>query len=224
MRGRGRGRRATAKQEIAMLRRELRGLPLTPRADGPPKVNLRPWYSLVVERNFPNALVQYDISTVLMGNYIVLQLGLTSQAAASLVFKLKEVRLWATQQGGSTERVALYGEFGSLVPTVQDAVPSVPAVPPAVHYPIMYKFRDTGSLGEPAAAGWKWPISQQETVLYRDSPFVFLTVASNVDNFTGHFHLQWSTAEVMPPTARTDRVDSASQSDVSELGQQFERL
>lgn len=223
MRGRGRGRRPTAKQEIALLRRELRGLALTPRFAGPPKVNLRPWYPLVVERNFPNALVQYDISTVLMGNYITIQLGLTTQAAANIVFKLKEVRLWATQQGNSPERVALYGEVGSLVPTVQDAVPSVPPVTPAVHYPIMYKFRDTGSLDEPAAAGWKWPISQQETVLYRDSPFVFLTVASNVNNFTGHFHLQWSTAEVMPPTARSGRVNSST-SDVSETGHQFEEL
>jgi len=192
-----------------MLRRELRGFSITPRILGPPKVNLRPWYPLVVERTFPNALVQYDITTTLMGDYITSQLGLTTQAAASIVFKLKEVRLWATQLGGSSERVAVYGEFGSLVPTVQDLA-SQPEQPPAVHYPIMYKFRDTGSLDEPAAAGWRWPTSQQDVPLYRDSPFVFLTVASNVDKFTGHFHLMWSTAEVMPPAAVTRRRASTS--------------
>jgi len=201
-RGRARGQRS-AKADVAALRREIRGLAITPRSKGPPKVNLRPWYHLVVERNFPNALAQYDLSAWTVTRWVTEQLGLTTQAAANMVIKLCEIRFWATQQGADAERVAVYGEVASLIPTVEDATPTQPLPPPKVHYPVLYKFRDTGSLDEPAAAGYKWPLSQQETALYSDSNFVFTTVASNVSNFTAHIHLMWSTAEVMPPAPDT---------------------
>merc|ERR1711862_129339 len=196
----------TARQEISQLRREIRGFSIT-RNSGPPKINKRPWYPLVVERNFENPTVQYDLTLANLTFYICEQLGLTTQAATNMVVKLQEIRFWATQQGGDTQRVAIYGEVASVVPTVSDGV-STTSTSPAVHYPVLYKFRDTGSLDEPASAGYRWPTYQQATPLYRDSDFVFSTVASNVGNFTVHIHVLWSTAEVMPPVP--SRMASAS--------------
>jgi len=214
-RNRGRGRRTvrgrasrSMQAEVSRLRREIKGFAITPRSLGPPKINLRPWYPLVVEKNFENPLVQYDLTLANLTIYIVQQLGLTSQASANMVVRLQEIRFWATQQGADSQRVAVYGEVASLIPTISDRVSSAPSPPPpAVHYPVAYKFRDTGSLDEPASAGYKWPIAQQQTALYRDSDFVFSTVASNVGNFTCHIHVLWSTAEIMPPVPSV--VDSA---------------
>lgn len=144
----------------------------------------------------------------LLTAWAVAQLGLTAQAAANMVIKLKSIRFWAFQYGPAVTRAAVYGEIGSLVPNVQD--PTIPATEvPAVHYPVMYKFNDQGTLDEPAAAGFQWPVSQQEVPIYQDSDFTIASFASNSADFVAHIHVEWSTAEVMPvppdPDVQTEK-------------------
>lgn len=194
---RGAVRRVNRRNNVTRLRRELRGFSVAPRKGGPPRVTLRPYYPLVVQKTHEVATTVLSISPSLVAKWISTQLGFGSQSTANLVFKLKAIRIWSYQYGPADDRVEVNGEIGSLVPTVGDPTSG----PPAVHYPVLYKFQDFGTLDEPAAAGYNWPLNHQQVPLYADSNFDIAEVVSNSKNLTIQLHLEWSTAEVQPPPA-----------------------
>lgn len=198
-RGRGRANpNRSARFQIRQLRRELNGYAPKNGAHDPPVVNLRPFYPLVITLDGAGAGVESLFSVSTLVKRVTSQLGLTSQAAANMVLKIKSVRGWAYQYGPDSDRVSLNGEVTSLVPNISDLT-SQTTVNPTISYPVIYRFSDFGSLNKPAHFGYVYPKAQQEVILSPDCDFNVLTVASNTVSSTIHFHLEWSTAEIQPP-------------------------
>lgn len=139
-----------------------------------------------------------EINTQSINTWIVNQLGLSVQAQSKLVFRLKEIRFWAFQYGPATDRVEVNGEIGGTIATVSDPV-DAQTQNAIVSYPVLYKFQDFGSLDEPAAAGFRWPIAHQQQPLFVTSNFTIAQVSSNSKSWTMHLHLEWSTSEILPP-------------------------
>jgi hypothetical protein len=184
-------------RQITQLRRDFSGFAIRGGAVDPPVVNERPFYPLVVTLDLDAAGSETFITTADLIKGITGQLGLTTQAAVKMVIRVKSIRGWAYMYGGSTDRVSINGELSSLVPNVSDFAQQT-TVNPAIVYPIIYKFRDFGSLNQPAHFGYVYPRSMQQVILGQDANFNIATLASNSTNGTVHIHLEWSTAEVQP--------------------------
>jgi hypothetical protein len=184
--------------QLRQLRREISGRPLQPRRAGPNKVSLRPYYPLVLLQSFGTAGTEFVISSKSICLWVSQQLGLGTQALANLVVKIHNIRFWAYQYGPDTDRVNINGEISSLIPTVSDPTDAV-TTNPVVHYPVIYKYQDYGTLDEPASAGYEWPLSQREVPIYQDSNFTVATTVANSKDLTVQIYLEWSTAEVNPP-------------------------
>eukprot|EP00494_Astrolonche_serrata_P033782 UN34051 len=167
-RGRGHHRQALVNRQLQsqlkQLRKELNGYTPRSRNVDPPVINQRPYYSLVVTLDGAAAGMEVLIGVSTLIKRVTEQLGLTSQAAASMVIKLKSVKGWAYQFGPAVDRVSINGEVSSLIPTVSDLTQQT-TVNPVINYPVLYRFGDFGTLARPAHFAYVWPKAQQEMVL-----------------------------------------------------------
>lgn len=200
-RGRRRGGRGLYRRvhsEVAQLRREMNGHKVRRNTTNPPIINQRPYYPLRISMDLPQPGVEFFFSIQSIINTVGNQLGLSAQAIAVLTIKLRSIHGWAYMYGNTTDRVAIQGEISSLVPNVQDSAAQV-TVNPAIHYPIIYRFQDFGTLNRPAHFGYMFPKMMQEIPLSAQSDFVVLACSQNSVNGTIHFDLQWSTGDLATP-------------------------
>jgi hypothetical protein len=153
----------------------------------------------VVEFTAENPSITLPVTPLTLVGRIATQLGLSSQAKANMVVRVREFRCWAYQYGPATDRVDINGEVGTTFPSVSDPV-AVPTQTPVIHYGVVQKFRAFGTISEPARYGYTWPLSAQQVPIYQDSDFTLVNLVSNSGNATVHVHVLWSTAEVQPPT------------------------
>lgn len=184
------------RREVASLKIEMQGCVLRTRQPNPPVVKLRPYYPLVITLDSPTAGEATFIYPKTVADLICKQLGLPTNVSAYLVFKLKEMRCWGYQYGGTTDRVALSVDVGTLIPSVED-VTTAPIT--ASSYSILAKLQDYGTLDKPAFCGYRWPQAHQSMSLYTSVKFTIAEIACNTDNATIHIHLMWSTADISVP-------------------------
>jgi hypothetical protein len=194
----------TARGQIRALRRELHGHKLRPQPAGPPQVNLRPWYPLVVDINMPTAATDYQFGPNDIIRAVRTQLGFGANATVNL--RVKRFKAWAYQYGPGLDRVAINADVSSLIPSVSD-LDNQATVNPEIFYPLAIKLQDKGNLESPAAIGYEWPMDQQLTPIgsiggNQAGGFTILSIAANTANATLHFHVEWSsTGEAVPQPA-----------------------
>jgi len=184
------------RRELAALKTEMHGCVLKTRSPNPPVVKLRPYYPLVITLDAATAGEAEFITPSVIANRICKQLGLPSNVSGYLVFKLREIRIWGYQYGGSTDRVALSADIGTLIPSVED-VAQTPVT--ASSYSVLAKLQDYGTLDRPAFVGYRWPQAHQSMSLYTSIKFNIAEIACNTDNATIHIHVLWSTADISVP-------------------------
>lgn len=200
-RGRRRGGRGVYRRvhnEVAQLRREMNGHKIRGHSTNPPIVNLRPYYPLRISMDLPEAGIEYLFSVQSIIKQVGNQLGLSAQAIAVLTIKLRSIHGWAYMYGSTADRVAISGEVSSLVPNVQDTADQI-TENPAIHYPVIYRFQDFGTISRPAHFGYMFPKMMQEIPLSGQSNFNVLACSQNSVNATVHFELQWSTGDLATP-------------------------
>jgi len=190
-----RGMQRMVSTQMRQLRRELNGYVPRGGPNDPPVLNLRPYYSLTISVDMaePGNETILDISTIIKA--VGVQLGLSPQDYSNLVVRLRKIQGWAYQYGATTDRISINGEVSSLVPNISDLATQT-TVNPSIAYPVLYKFKDYGSLNKPAHFAYVWPRSQQEIGLQSFSNFVVATLASNTKDSTVHVSLEWTTSGV----------------------------
>lgn len=185
--------------QIRQLRREMNGYAPKRGPINPPVVNLRPYYPLVItiDLDKPGLETILSVSSIvkIAGN----QLGISPQNFPNLVVRLRKIQGWAYMFGATTDRVSINGDISSLIPNISDITKQV-TVNPTIAYPIVYTFKDYGSLNKPAHFSYVWPRAQQEVSLNTQSDFVVAGLASNTEDSTCHIHLEWSLASIQVPT------------------------
>ena len=181
--------------QFRQIRRELNGTPIKAGSNEPPVVNTRPYYPYVVSLDLASAGVETLISVKTLVSIIATNLGLSAQAQAIMTIKIKSVKGWAYQYGPMEDRVAINGELSSLIPNVSD-FDTQASVNPVINYPVLYKFLDFGTLNRPAHFGYMYPRQMQNMPLTSSANFNLLSVATNSNSGTLHFHLEWSTTDI----------------------------
>lgn len=194
--------------QIRQLRREINGYAPKRGPINPPVVNLRPYYPLVITIDLAKPGVETTLNVSTIVKIVCSQLGLNAQNYTNLVVRLRKIQGWAYMFGATTDRVSINGEISSLVPNISDITKQV-TVNPTIGYPILYKFKDFGSLNRPAHFNYVWPRAQQEVALNYQSDFVVAGLASNTEDSTCHVHLEWSLASIQVPTPDTVVVGAA---------------
>lgn len=201
--GAARGRRPqqqmTVRGQLRTLRRDLTGHKVRPAPAGPPQVNVRPYYPLVLDINLPTAATDYLFGANDIIAAVKTQLGFGANASVNV--KLKRFKAWAYQYGPGTDRVAINADVSSLIPNVSDYA-SQASVNPEIFYPLLLKLEDKGNLESPAAIGYEWPLDQQLTPIggvFSSGGFTILSIAANTANATLHFHVEWSSTGESAP-------------------------
>lgn len=183
---------------LGRYKREQHGYENKLQAIDPPAVNKRPYNTVklhfIKETDQVGIAFSFTVNDIV--NLLLSQLGLQTQTSAIVVVKLQRVDAWATSAAGDGLRPAVTADISSLVPQLGD-----PATPgnAIVHYPVLKKLTDTGSVSHPARVSYTWPLSQRNIPLSKNSNFTVVTFASNVRETDVFFHVHWSTADVSPP-------------------------
>lgn len=183
---------------LGRYKREQHGHENILQAIDPPAVNKRPFNTIklhfVKETDQVGIAFSFTVNDIV--NLLLSQLGINTQASAIAVVKLQRVDAWGTSSAGDSLRPSVTADISSLVPQLGD-----PATPgnAIVHYPVLKKLTDTGSVSRPARVSYTWPLSQREIPLSKNSNFTVVTFASNVKETDVFFHVQWSTTDVAPP-------------------------
>jgi len=163
-----------------------------------PTVNKRPFNTIKLHfiKETDQVGIAFSITINDIVSLLLSQLGLQTKTSSIVVIKLQRVDAWATSAAGDALRPAVTADISSLVPQLGD-----PATPgnAIVHYPVLKKLTDTGSVSRPARVSYTWPLSQREIPLSKNSNFTVVTFASNVKETDVYFHVHWSTADVSPP-------------------------
>lgn len=203
-RGRGgrRGRRGAA-QQLASYKREAHGHTNRLRNLGPPSINLRPFNTMCVHlpintSGSPGS--QVDITVVDITKRILNQLGLVTQDAAILVFKIQRMDVYCVAAPDTTtfpDRPSVNALCSSLVPQLANNVTGVNPV----HYPIIKQLSDQGTITESARVSYSWPLSMRDTPLSNLSNFVVTVLSGNQKFIDVFYHVQWSTTDVSPTVA-----------------------
>jgi len=194
--GKGTSRIARLEQRLASLQTDINGRVLANRSVDPPRVNLRPYYPLVLSLDAPTAGDELVLFASDLVSGVAKQLGLATETRQRMNVRVQQVRMWGFQYGTASDRVSVNMDVSSLVPTVQD-IAAEPLV--AVNYPIIAKLKDFGSSAKPAFVGYEWPKSHQLVPLHSNSNFQVVAAASNANNATLLVHVLWSTTDVAPP-------------------------
>jgi len=161
----------------------------------PPRVNLRPTYSLVVGFDSPTAGSETFITAGDLISTLAKQLNI-AQSADRINVRVQSIKCWAYQLAGKDDRVAISLDVSSLIPTIEDAS-AEPIV--AVNYPLICRLSDFGTFSSPAFVGYTWPRTHQQVPLHSNSNFQIAAVAANTKNATIHVHVLWNTTDVAPP-------------------------
>jgi hypothetical protein len=166
----------------------------------PSSVNKRPYNT--VKLHYVNDSDQIGIAfSFTVGDVVKLllnQLGMATQTGTVVTIKLQRVDAWATSAAGDTLRPSVTADFSTLVPQVGD-----PATPgnAIIHYPVIKKLTDTGSVSYPARVSYSWPLSQRDIPMNANSDFTIGTFSSNTKETDVYFIVQWSTTDVAAPVA-----------------------
>jgi hypothetical protein len=197
----GRGRRArptgvTAKQQIAMLKRQMHGHKNDLRHMAPPQVTRRPWYPLIVDYVKPEAGIEVFFTPSEIINILANQLGLPGQASSIINIKLQRVDVYAMSTATSTDRPAVQMDVSAVTPSIGD-----PATPgnAEVFYSVIKKLADQGNLSESAKVSYTWPSHMADQPLSSQSVFTVVQSSGNVTNTLTRFHLLWSSSDIATP-------------------------
>jgi hypothetical protein len=198
---RGRGKRNSGVQRVAnqvsLLKRELAGHsnPMRRTVAAPP-VNLRPWNTLVVNHVMTDAGVEYSFSPGEIVDYLITQLGLSSQDKSRINIKVKRVDLFAAPTGSTADRPSVSLVLSSNIASLGD-----PATPgnAQVFYSILKTIRDNGNLSEVAKASYSYPKAMADMPMNALSAFTLVSASSNVANASIRFHVSWNTTDSATP-------------------------
>jgi len=177
------------------IMREVRGGNTPVARSNPPKVNMRPWYPLVVELRYEQG-VSHTVTVVELLEAVTKQLGFQSVTSKELCVRLHMVRAWAVPE----QRDAYIEMYtSSLIPTVQAAVGG------SAQYGIVNSITDTGSVTDWAKVGYNWPVAQSDVLLTQTADFQVSEFVGPTDNgLVVHYHLHWTTTgRADPPSRRT---------------------
>lgn len=193
---RARSNGVSAKQQIAMLKRQMHGHKNDLRHLAPPQVTKRPWYPLVVDFVKPEAGIEVYFTPSEIINILANQLGLPGQASSIINIKLHRVDVYAMSVASSTDRPAVQMDVSSVTPSIGD-----PATPGSaeVFYSILKKLSDQGSLSEAAKVSYTWPSHMADQPLSSQSVFTVVQSSGNVANTLTRFHLLWSSSDTATP-------------------------
>jgi len=162
----------------------------------PPCVTRRPWNYIVVQSTFLSDGQSIGITTATIVKSLLDQLGLATQDAAKIVFKLDFLSVYALSKANSTVRPAVNCDFGSLVSSMGDPTTPSNAI---VNYGNIVRLEDIGSVSQAAGVSYKWGTPHSGMLLTNQSNFVVATVAANVNEIDCHFHISYSTNDVSDP-------------------------
>jgi len=165
----------------------------------PTAVNRRPYNTLKLHfvRDTDETGVAFGLAMTDIVKVLTTQLGLAAQSNSIICIKLQRIDCWATSAAGDTLRPAVTVDVSSLVPTIAD--PATQPTTATIHYPILKKLMDVGSVSRAARVSYTWPLAMRDIPLTQNSNFVVATVSSNTKDTDCFIHVQWSTTEVAEP-------------------------
>jgi hypothetical protein len=195
-RNRARNNGASAKQQIALLKKQMHGHKNNLRHAAPPQTTQRPWYPLIVDFVKPEAGVEVFFSPSNIINSLASQLGLPSQASSIINIKLHRVDVYAMAVAASTDRPAVSMDVSAVTPSIGDPVTPGSA---EVFYSIIKKLSDQGNLSEAAKVSYTWPAHMADQPLSSQSVFSVVQSSGNVPNTLTRFHVLWSSTDIATP-------------------------
>lgn len=196
-RGRGANRRSITRS-LNLLKSEMHGHANNLRALDPPKVNRRPFQSIVVQQTLLSSGTSIGVQVTGIVKALLGQLGLATQDATLITIKIKRCDCWAVNKSNSTVRPAVNADFSSLIPQVADPTTPGNAI---VAYPIMKRLEDIGSTTKAARVSYTWPISMRDMPINQNADFVVMETSSNMTEIDVHWHIDWSSNDIASPTA-----------------------
>eukprot|EP00088_Acartia_fossae_P050575 TRINITY_DN56684_c0_g1_i1.p1 TRINITY_DN56684_c0_g1~~TRINITY_DN56684_c0_g1_i1.p1 ORF type:complete len:204 (-),score=3.14 TRINITY_DN56684_c0_g1_i1:215-826(-) len=202
MTGRNNRRRggANAAVQLERFKREVHGHKNRLRRLAPPMINHRPFNTLCV--HFPmvaSAVGQdFQVDVDVLTKRLLNQLGLATQDASVVVFKLQRLDAYATAMPDETynDRPSINVEISSLIPAVGDPTTPGNAI---VHYPVLKRLADQGNVSDSAKISYTWPIHMRDTPITNQSNFTIVQIGINVKTADAYFHVHWSTLDVNTP-------------------------
>jgi hypothetical protein len=181
---------------INSLKSALHGHANNPRSPDPPKVNRRPYYTLVVQQTITGSGAAIAVQVSQLVKATLGQLGLATQDATLINIKLQRCDVWAVSRADSSVRPALNADFSSLIPTMGDPTTPTNAI---VAYPKIKRLEDIGSVSNAARVSYTWPLSMRDIPLNQQSDFVLIETSSNLVETDIFWHIQWNTGDIASP-------------------------
>jgi len=189
-------RRPNIARSLNLLKSELHGHANNLRALDPPKINRRPFQSIVVQQTLLSSGTSLGVQISGIVKALLGQLGLATQDATLITIKIRRCDFWAVNKSNSTVRPAVNADFSSLIPQVADPTTPGNAI---VAYPIMKRLADLGSITKASRVSYTWPLSMRDMPINQNADFVVIETSSNMTEIDVHWHLDWSTTDIASP-------------------------
>lgn len=189
--------RVNAIRQLNIFKSEVHGHANNLRALDPPKVNRRPFYSIVVKQTLQSTGTSIGMQVSGIVKSLLGQLELAAQDATKITIKIKRCDCWAINKSNSTVRPAVNADYSSLVPQVADPTTPGNAI---VAYPNIKRLEDLGSTTKAARVSYTWPLAMRDMPLNQNADFVVLETASNMTEIDVFWHIDWSTNDIASPT------------------------
>lgn len=193
----GRGANSNASMRaLSALKSNLHGHANNLRSQDPPRINRRPYQTLVVQQTLVGAGAAIAVQVSGVVKALLGQLGLAVQDATLINIKLQRCDCWAVSKADSSVRPALNTDFSSLIPAIGDPTTPGNAI---VAYPKIKRLEDIGGVASAARVSYTWPLSMRDIPLTQQSDFVLIETSSNMTEIDIFWHVQWSPSDIASP-------------------------